>query len=79
MKKSDHSVYIFLTAAGDRRSASFSNQGSSGTYWSSTLFTDYPSIAWILIFSSSNTSNASVYNYYFYRYYGFTVRAVQSN
>ena len=76
MKKSDHDVYIFLPAAGDRRSASFRNQGSGGTYWSSTLFTDYPSIAWTLNFSSSN---ASVYNYYFFRYYGFTVRAVQSN
>ena len=73
MKKSDHSVYIFLPAAGLRRNASVSNQGSIGNYWSSTRYSS-PGYAWYLFF---NSSIAGVYNYA--RYDGYSVRAVQSN
>ena len=73
MKKSDHNVYIFLPATGRRRNASFDNQGSYGLYWSSTLYSDDPSLAWCLYFASY----ASVFNYF--RYHGYPVRAVQSN
>ena len=72
MKKSDHDVYIFLPAAGNRFGTSLGDQGSYGYYWSSSLSTDYPSLAWRLYFYSDN---AFMYNYF--RYYGFSVRAVQ--
>lgn len=74
MKKSDHSVYIFLPAAGRRDGASFSRQGSSGFYWSSTLLAGNPGSAWYLYFNSSDA-----YMYYYDRCHGYTVRAVQSN
>lgn len=66
--------HIFLPAAGFRGFASFSDQGSRGYYWSSALSTGGPSYAWYLFF---NSSDASVY--YNLRFYGYTVRAVQSN
>ena len=74
MKKSDHSVYIFLPAAGYRDGASFSGQGSYGFFWSSALATVRPSRAWYLLFVSSNA-----YVYDVNRFNGYTVRAVQSN
>lgn len=74
MKKTDHSVYIFLPAAGYRYDASFDDRGSGGYYWSSSLYSDDPSRAWYLGFDSSG---ASMYDGN--RYVGFTVRAVQSN
>lgn len=74
MKKSDHSVYIFLPAAGCRYSASFDGQGSGGYFWSSTLNPDYPGNAWYLLFYSGGA-----YVSYNSRCRGYTVRAVQSN
>ncbi len=74
MKKSDHSVYIFLPAAGYRLDASFNSQGSRGEYWSSTLNTALPDLARNLDFGSGNAQDGSGS-----RVYGYTVRAVQSN
>lgn len=66
--------HIFLPAAGNRSNASFNDRGSGGYYWSSTLHTDYPGNAWYLFFNSSYASMN-----YNGRYYGYSVRAVQSN
>gem|GEM_PF-1235508 len=73
MKKSDHNVYIFLPAAGNRNGTSLDYQGSYGYYWSSSLHTDYPKVAWYLYFLSGNARMD-----YYYRYGGCSVRAVQS-
>lgn len=65
---------IFLPAAGDRLNAIFYGQRSNGDYWSSTLYAGGPNGAWGLYFDSSNAGM-----YVNFRYYGFLVRAVQSN
>ena len=62
---------IFLPAAGCRNDSSITNAGSYGYYWSSSLDTPSPNNAWYVYFYSSNVN---WYNYY--RYYGFSVRAV---
>ncbi len=56
---------IFLPAAGDR------DVGSSGHYWSSSLFTNYPIYAFILYFDSSH-----VYGTSNFRRFGQPVRPV---
>ena len=65
---------LFLPAAGRRYNASFNDQGTSGSYWSSTLDADNPDFAWNLCFYS----DYAFMDLYF-RFVGFTVRAVQSN
>ncbi len=65
---------LFLPAAGSRRGDELSRAGYYGYYWSSSLFTDYPSNAWDLNFSSGY---ALVYGSY--RYDGFSVRPVREN
>ena len=62
---------IFLPAAGYRDDSSLFGAGSYGRYWSSSLYTDNPSRAWGVYFYSS-----SVYRYYYFRNYGFSVRPV---
>lgn len=64
---------IFLPAAGYRDGSCLYDQGSYGFYWSSSLYSDNPSLAWYLDFYSSNVlvNNGS-------RCLGFSVRAVQS-
>ena len=62
---------IFLPAAGGRRGTDLIDAGSWGSYWSSSLTTDYPDYAWRVGFDSDY-----VYRYYYYRYYGFSVRPV---
>jgi hypothetical protein len=62
---------IFLPAAGCRHDSSLGLAGSYGYYWSSSLYTDYPSYACVLSFYSDDV----VWNDY-YRYIGFTVRPV---
>jgi hypothetical protein len=64
---------IFLPAAGYRRGASLDYQGSGGYYWSSSLLSDGPNGAWDLCF---NSGSAGMYRSN--RYYGYSVRAVQS-
>ena len=46
--------YIFLPAAGCRDGTDLNYVGSGGIYWSSSLYTDYPSYAYNLGFNSSS-------------------------
>ena len=62
---------IFLPAAGYRLESYFFNQGSSGIYWSSTLYSGYPDCAWYL-----NPFEGDARMYWRSRYDGCTVRAV---
>ncbi|MBO7415309.1 MAG: hypothetical protein J6T18_06405 [Bacteroidaceae bacterium] len=62
---------IFLPAAGCRDDTSLFDAGSSGYYWSGSLYTDYPYLAWDLGFDS-DYHDASGY----YRYGGLSVRPV---
>ena len=65
---------IFLPAAGCRSNTSVGFRGERGYYWSSSLNEDDPYNAWGLYFYSGGA-----YVVFNSRYYGFTVRAVQSN
>ena len=62
---------IFLPAPGYRNDSLLNNAGSDGIYWSSSLYTDYPSNAYYLDFNSSYVGWYSLN-----RYYGFSVRPV---
>ena len=63
--------WIFLPAAGSRHNTSRSLAGSNGYYWSSSLYTDYPDYARILVFHSG-----TVYGDIGNRYSGLSVRPV---
>lgn len=67
---------IFLPAAGEKYNSSFNFEGSIGNYWSSSLYTDYPSGAWYMNFNGGHAERASGGNT---RYYGFSVRPVYGN
>ena len=62
---------IFVPAAGDCYNGSVINVGSSGYLWSSSLYESDSRYAWYLFF---NPGDVFMRNYY--RYDGFTVRAV---
>ena len=62
---------IFLPAAGYRYDSSLNHAGRYGYYWLSSLNTGYSSNAYFLYFTWS-----SVVWYYYYRYYGLSVRPV---
>ena len=62
---------VFLPAAGYRYSTALLKAGSLGDYWSSSLGTDDPGIAWSIYLISDFVSR----NYY-NRFYGFSVRPV---
>ena len=64
---------IFLPAAGDGDASYLSNPGSYGSYWSSTPRSGLSDYAWRLYFDSSNFGRS----YYYYRYYGRSVRPVR--
>lgn len=73
MKKTDHSVYVFLPAAGYIYGTSFNNVGTDGSYWSSS-------------WNSTNSAHHMwFYGSYVYpkdimhREFGFSVRAVRSS
>lgn len=70
MKKSDHSVYVFFPAAGYGNGTSLNSRGSSGIYWSSSLYS--AAYGYNLGFSSSGVFPQSSSS----RYYGYSVRAV---
>ena len=65
---------LFLPAAGYRDDSSLGDAGSYGGYWSSSLYTGYPSGAWRLGFYSGGYSM-----YGGNRLYGRSVRAVRSS
>lgn len=63
---------IFLPAAGYRSGSSLNGGGTSGGYWSRTLYTSYTSYAYYLFFNSSYVNTG-----YDYRFYGQSVRPVR--
>ena len=62
---------LFLPAAGYRDGTSFSNVGTHGSYWSSSLLNSDPTRAYKVYFYSGSVSRD-----YGYRYYGYPVRPV---
>ena len=62
---------LFLPAAGYRNDTHLYNVGSYGIYWSSSLYTDNPYIAWYINFNSGDRCTSGSY-----RYYGQSVRPV---
>jgi len=62
---------IFLPAAGIRSDTDLSDAGYDGYYWSSSLNTDYPCGAWLVVFFSDDIGWSGSY-----RYYGLSVRPV---
>ena len=64
-------AHIFLPAAGCREDGDLYDAGSRGYYRSSSLYTDSPGRAWYVYFRSDG-----VYNDYYYRDCGQSVRAV---
>ncbi len=64
---------IFLPAAGCREGTSFSEVGSRGNYWSSSLHELKPNCAWRLRFNSEHSINRTEYDI---RCYGFSIRPV---
>ena len=62
---------IFLPAAGLRDGSALGNVGYYGSYWSSSLYTNYPSFAFGVRFDSD-----SVYRIYYDRCRGLSVRPV---
>ena len=67
---------LFLPAAGDRTDSELYGDGRDGSYWSSSLRTDYPCIAWSFDF---DPYGQGMHDYYYYRYEGYSVRAVRQN
>ena len=63
---------IFLPAAGSRYGTSLTYAGSSGNYWSRSLYTSHSYFAFYLDFYSSGISTDSSY-----RFYGYSVRPVR--
>ena len=61
---------IFLPAAGDRVETILDSAGSSGFYWSSSLSTGKPYLAWYIFFSSSRSVTSG------YRKIGMPIRPV---
>ena len=71
-KKSGYTdKWIFLPAAGYRGLDDLDDVGAYGSYWSSSLDTDYPSFAYGMDFDSGNFGRHDGY-----RYYGQSVRPV---
>lgn len=73
MKKTDHSVYVFFPATGFGNGTSVDYVGARGRYWSSSWSSaDYANN---MFFDSSSVNPQNSY----YRYRGFSVRAVRSS
>jgi uncharacterized protein (TIGR02145 family) len=78
MKKSDHSVYIFLPAAGRGQDSSVIKRGSDGTgyYWSSS-WTNAENAHYTNFYYDDNEYGSYVNpDYSLSRYLGFSIRAV---
>ena len=65
---------IFLPAAGNRFGSELYNDGTYGSYWSSSLYETRPYYAWGMDFYSDGQGVS-----YYSRYYGRSVRAVRQN
>ena len=65
---------LFIPAAGYREGSNLYNENNYGSYWTSSLFTDYPGNAWN--YNVDWYSNSKSYSY---RWYGYTVRPVRSS
>ncbi len=66
---------LFLPAAGGRFDSRLLYAGESGDYWSSSsLYSDYPGLAWGFTFDSDDQ-----FMYFTVRTIGFSVRAVRQN
>ena len=63
---------IFLPAAGARIGSSLYDEGSYGSYWSSSLYTDNPNYAYRVLFYLGTAD----WDYYFKRFNGLSVRPV---
>ena len=63
--------FIFLPAAGFRNDNTLEGDGSVGSYWSSSIVSDSPLLAWYLYY---NSDDYLIYNYY--RNEGSSVRAI---
>lgn len=63
--------YIFLPAAGDRYHSDLRSAGSVGHFWSSTIYTGRPGLAWGVYFGSSQVLRGNQS-----RCYGYSVRPV---
>ena len=71
VKSKTNGKSIFLPAAGYRLDADLLDAGSNGDYWSSSLNTEYPYVAWYVYFESD-----TVNEYGADRYLGYSVRPV---
>ena len=71
--KSDSTKYIFLPAAGYCDYSYLEFVGEEGGYWSSSLYTDLPSLAWLLYFDNGEVGM----NYDGDRCAGFSIRPVR--
>lgn len=71
VKSKTNGKSIFLPAAGYRFDADLLDAGSNGDYWSSSLNTEYPYVAWSVYFESD-----TVNGYGADRYLGYSVRPV---
>jgi uncharacterized protein (TIGR02145 family) len=72
INKDNKVKYVFFPAAGYCYYGSVSNVGSSGLYWSSSLYSSNVQYAYYLYFNSRHV----YWQNYYYRCYGFAVRGV---
>ena len=66
---------LFLPAAGGRWGSPLGHDGSLGYYWSSSLYTGIPDLAWCFGFYSDSQGEGCNFD----RCWGLTVRAVRQN
>lgn len=71
MKKSDHSIYIFMPIGGDGINNRVANRGSSGCYWSSSTNGDSK---YRMLFDNNHTQSDNGNGA---PYYGYHIRAIQ--
>ena len=74
MKKTDHSMFVFLPAAGSYSGTTAQNMGSIGSYRSSSFYSS--SQCYNFGFNTTNANSVVGSNYY--RSYGHTIRPVTS-
>ena len=70
--KADSSIKLFFPAAGSCGNGSVDDVGSYGLYWSRSLRTSGRQYAYSMLFDSSGV----LWDNYYYRYYGYSVRGV---